>query len=317
MENTNRRPVFQVLVALSFLLMVIVNALATLLPINGITTGEISDRYPNLFAPAGITFSIWIIIYVLLAVYVVYQFSFFRMPRDGDSAMAMTNIGFMFFLSSVANVVWIFAWHYEQIFVSAIAIAVIMLCLMIIAFILRKMKMSISERICVRLPFSIYFGWITVALIANIVALLVSIQWDQFGLSESFWTVVVLLVGAIITFSTMMFHKDFVYGLAVVWAYVGILLKHLDAKEFDGQYPAVILTVCVCAAVLFMGSMYVAIFSKLLKRKEVAIPETSAEAVEITNSEATDKPTTEAPEKTDSAEALDIISKKSNPKTPS
>ena len=48
-----------VLVALSYLVMVAVNALANILPIGGMNTGAVSDSYPNLFAPAGITFSIW------------------------------------------------------------------------------------------------------------------------------------------------------------------------------------------------------------------------------------------------------------------
>ncbi|MGL4282813.1 hypothetical protein [Eubacterium aggregans] len=53
-------------VGLSFLAMIIINMLAVLLPINGISTGAVSDAYPNLFAPAGITFSIWSVICLFL-----------------------------------------------------------------------------------------------------------------------------------------------------------------------------------------------------------------------------------------------------------
>lgn len=56
----------KITVAVTYLIMVIVNALANILPINGIDTGAISDSYPNLFAPAGLTFSIWGVIYLLL-----------------------------------------------------------------------------------------------------------------------------------------------------------------------------------------------------------------------------------------------------------
>jgi hypothetical protein len=58
---------------LGFLGTIIVNGLANALPINNRTTGELSDQYPNLFVPAGLTFSIWGLIYILLAIFVVYQ----------------------------------------------------------------------------------------------------------------------------------------------------------------------------------------------------------------------------------------------------
>jgi hypothetical protein len=48
---------------------VIVNFLAVLLPLNGRTTQELSDSYPNLFVPAGYVFSIWSVIYILLIIF--------------------------------------------------------------------------------------------------------------------------------------------------------------------------------------------------------------------------------------------------------
>ena len=48
-----------------------VNALANILPLNNQTTGEISNRLPVLFTPAGYVFSIWSVIYVLLIVWLV------------------------------------------------------------------------------------------------------------------------------------------------------------------------------------------------------------------------------------------------------
>ncbi len=59
---------------LSFVLMLVMNVLATTLPINGQATNEVSDRYDTLFAPIGFTFAIWGVIYLLLGVYTVVQF---------------------------------------------------------------------------------------------------------------------------------------------------------------------------------------------------------------------------------------------------
>ena len=74
----NNKILINTFVAITYLAMITINALANILPINNMTTGDISDKYGNLFAPAGITFSIWGLIYLLLAAYVVYQFGLFQ-----------------------------------------------------------------------------------------------------------------------------------------------------------------------------------------------------------------------------------------------
>ena len=70
--------VTKIIVILTFLAMVITNSLANIIPINGQNTGEVSDSYQNLFAPAAITFSIWGLIYLLLAIYTLYQIFFYK-----------------------------------------------------------------------------------------------------------------------------------------------------------------------------------------------------------------------------------------------
>ena len=72
----------KILTIVTFIAMVVVNFLANRLPINNRSTGAISNAYPNLFAPAGLTFSIWGLIYLLLAGYLLYQFISFGMKKD-------------------------------------------------------------------------------------------------------------------------------------------------------------------------------------------------------------------------------------------
>lgn len=84
-------------VAVTYLIMVIVNALANILPINGIDTGAISDSYPNLFAPAGLTFSIWGVIYLLLLGYTLYQFGLFQGDKSKVKTELLRKIGIVFF----------------------------------------------------------------------------------------------------------------------------------------------------------------------------------------------------------------------------
>ncbi len=279
MEETKRSPVFRVMIVVAFLLMVTINAFAMLLPINGQTTAEVSDAYSNLFAPAGITFSIWSVIYILLAAYVVYQLVFFSKNRDSDTYGTMVKVGMVFILSSLVNAAWIFTWHYELFPASVILIAVLLLCLILISLFLRKKKLTFVEKVFVRLPFSIYFGWITVATIANITTLLVSIGWSGSGLSEATWTIAMIIVGTLIAFATVLFAGDPFYGLTVIWAFLGIVLKHLEPAGFDGQYMPIVFVTCGCIAILLLEVLLIAVFGKLptsAKKKDLPPEESIA-----------------------------------------
>ncbi len=105
-------------VAISYIIMILVNALANIIPINGVTSGEVSDFYGNLFAPAGVTFSIWGVIYFLLLLYTIYQFGFLQKGVDPYKEELLKKIGIYFSISSILNAIWIFTWHYRIIELS-------------------------------------------------------------------------------------------------------------------------------------------------------------------------------------------------------
>lgn len=254
----------KILVVLALILMVTVNAMANILPINGVGTGEVSDSFPDLFAPSGLTFAIWGVIYVLLAVFAIYQTGLFSKDKTLFDTKWLRNVGFYFVLSSMANTIWIFAWHYKIIELSLIMMLVILASLIKIIHILKKQKLSTKERLIIKLPFSVYFGWITVATIANIVTLLVAWNWNRFGLSEQVIAILVIGVGAIIGISTVLSNKDIAFGMVFIWAYMGILLKHLSESAFNGEYKGIITTVIV-SIVLFVISI-ISISLKKLKK---------------------------------------------------
>ncbi|MGZ8809099.1 MAG: tryptophan-rich sensory protein [Mycobacterium sp.] len=247
--TTAFRPI-TALVAVTYLSMVTVNTLANALPINGVRTGDVSEAYPNLFAPAGYAFSIWGVIYLLLAVHVLYQFGLFRAgPPSSDRAALLDKVGLFFSISSLANVAWVFAWHYDVIWLSVLLIVVILVCLAVITRTVVTAGLTTREKLFIGVPFSVYFGWITVATVANTTVFLVSLDWDGFGLAESTWAVVILLVAAAIGTAAMLRNRDVVYGVVLLWAYTAILVKHLSAGGFDGSHPQVIATVIACLAV--------------------------------------------------------------------
>lgn len=266
MAVNQKNGLMKIMVTATFLLMVIVNALANMLPINGQTTGGVSDAYPNLFAPAGLTFAIWGLIYLLLAAYTLYQLGLFRNSSSKLEGTLLNRIGLFFSISSLANTAWIFAWHYHFISVSMLFMLVILVCLTVIAATIKNADLPPRDRLFVRLPFSVYFGWITVATIANATVLLVSLGWNRFGLPEAVWAVVMIIAGFLIASAVMLKNRDFAYGLVVIWAYLGILMKHASADGFAGQYPAVITTVIICLFFLIAAEVYLLIFSRKTAR---------------------------------------------------
>jgi len=200
-----------------------INGLANALPINEQTTGEISDRFHVYFVPAGYVFSIWGLIYLALMAFAVYQ----ALPAQRENPH-LRRIGYLFALSCVANSAWIFLWHYE--FFELTLVAMFGLLLSLIAMYLRlgigRVRVSTAEKWLVHIPFSIYLGWITVATIANVTSVLYYLNWDGWGIRPEIWAVIMLVVGAGITSAVSISRGDVAYVLVIVWAFVGIAVKH-------------------------------------------------------------------------------------------
>ena len=245
------------LVLLSYLVMILMNYLANALPLNGLTTGEVSDIYSNLFAPAGYTFAIWGLIYLLLAFHVVYQLGFFRSGERSEVTQLLRKVAVYFSVSSLANALWIVTWHYGKLSMSIILMLIILVSLIVINAMTVKAKLTTKEKFFIRLPFSVYFGWITVATIANITAFLVDKNWAGFGLSDQTWTILILLVGTIIGLITLLKNRLATYGFVLVWAYIGIYNEHVSVSGWDDAYPNIILTVSLCIIVLILVSLWV------------------------------------------------------------
>jgi hypothetical protein len=246
----------RIFLTVAYLAMVVVNYLANSLPLNGRQTGEISDAYANLFAPAGITFSIWGVIYALLALQILYQWGLFHQNGSSDAPL-LRRVGILFGLSSLANTGWVFAWHYDQILLSTVLIVTILVLLAAIAVTLRDRMLDARQTWFVRVPFSVYFGWLTVATVANITVLLVSAEWDGFGIDNPVWAVAVILVAASIGCVTLIRNRDMAYGLVLVWAFTGIVIKHASADGFGGRYWEVIATALASIVAFVVAEVFV------------------------------------------------------------
>ncbi|MHC1733964.1 MAG: hypothetical protein AB9888_18275 [Bacteroidales bacterium] len=212
--------------------MIVMNYLANALPLNGKTTGQLSDSWPNLFVPAGITFSIWGVIYILLLIFCVIQFT-------TSYQVAIGRIGWLFGLSCLFNGLWIVAWHYERLPLSLILMAGLLVCLIWINIFIRDLPDGF-----IKAGFGVYLGWICIATIANVTALLVTQGWQGFAVSEQSWTMIMIVIGAVIVSLTIWRVSNPYIGLAVVWAFAGIMIKRQD------DYRAIFLTAALAAVVV-------------------------------------------------------------------
>lgn len=211
--NQNPNPMMKILNLLLFALMLAMNYLANALPLGGKTTGELSDAYPNLFVPTGITFSIWGVIYLMLLLFVLLQF------REPNKEIVQ-QLGWLFAISCILNSLWIVAWHYKWLPLSLIIMLGLLVTLVVINISLKEQPLSITKA-----SFGIYLGWICIATIANVTALLVSYAWSGWGLSPQVWTILMIAIGASIVLITQVQLSNPFIGLAVVWAFLGIAIK--------------------------------------------------------------------------------------------
>ncbi|MHA2291148.1 MAG: hypothetical protein ACXACK_03215 [Candidatus Hodarchaeales archaeon] len=228
-------------------LTLLVNFLSNALPLNGKTAGELSDTYPNLFVPAGYVFAIWGIIYIFLIIFGIYQ----ALPRNRNKSFHEA-ISFYFIISNLANATWLFLWHYEQVLLSLFAMLVLLLSLIMIYLRLGigVAQTERNEKFVVHTLFSIYLGWITVATIANVTALLVSVSWDGFGISDEIWTMLILLIATVIVLLVIITRKDIVYGLVPVWAFIGILVKQFENSVIVASLAGIF------AGIIFLGVLF-------------------------------------------------------------
>ena len=208
---------------IAFVLTLLVNGLAgSTTIIGGKNTAQISDANPTLITPAGYVFSIWGVIYILLGIFVVFQ----ALPSERGKEF-QKRAGWLFGLSSVANIVWLFLWQFEYLSLSCVVMFLLLATLILIYLRLKigKSTAPLREKLAVHLAFSVYLGWITIASIANVTVTLVSLDWNGFGISPETWAILIIIVALLITILVTATRKDAAYGLVIIWALVGIAVK--------------------------------------------------------------------------------------------
>jgi hypothetical protein len=225
---------------------VAVNGLANALPLNGQTTGEVINRDPVYFLPAGWVFSIWGLIYLASGIFVVYS-----LLSAGRRNPRVQRLGPPFLFTCVANCAWLFLWHWERLPLSLVAMGILLLSLIACYAIAHADRdaTTLAERFCVRFPFSLYLGWVSVATIANVTLTLDRAGWDGWGLEPQLWAAIMIAAGGVLAALIGIGRSDPVYAAVFVWAFIGIAARQRDATLVAGTALVVAAAAAVVALV--------------------------------------------------------------------
>lgn len=244
-------------------MVVVVNAMAVTLPINGQSTAEVCNKYINLLIPANITYMIWSFLYLALLAFIGYQLWLaFSGQHRQELTQLITRIRSWWLVSCLANAGWLFAWHYEKILLAALIMLLLLISLAAIHqnFAIASGEAPLREKLFVHVPFSLYLGWASIVFIMNISALAVSWGWHGQGISQVTWVVLMVVLGTLSAVYMILQHNNIIYALVNVWAFYGLILKRSDA---DVMAEHAIVQACVIA----IGVIAIAISWQLYRRQ--------------------------------------------------
>lgn len=238
---------FKHITLLFAVLTIIFNSLSEAIPINGVTSAQVSAKYQTLFTPAGYVFAIWGVIYIGWLAYAIYPY----LNRKQDHTWMLPAFPY-FVISAIANMLWLVLFHYEQIGLSVLVILVLLGSLIQIY---RKLEIGIYPASAktswmVHVPMSIYLGWVSVATIANISAALVQVGWNGFGLASATWAIIMILVAAVLGCIMLIRRKDFVFVAVLLWAFWGINVA------IGNTQPSETLVIYLAIAMLLIMAIY-------------------------------------------------------------
>ncbi len=242
-----------------------------------LNVGEVSARYESLFTPAGITFGIWGIIYTALGILCLYHIVIaYKHDKNHPSNTDLERMGLYFMITNIASAGWLVAWVSERLLISVGLIAIQLFCLIAI-----HIRLGIYSRIrhaasktCTQFPLSIYLGWISIAVIANMAAYLTAIGWNGMGLTQMQWTIIMISIAVALALIMIFVRHNIYFGFVIAWGLYGILLK-LKAKD-DNAFDYVINTAWLGFGLILISCLFQIFRNSRFKQPRKIFPSASA-----------------------------------------
>jgi|GEM_PF-311944 len=202
--------------------------------IGGYDMAEISAKYESGITPAGFTFSIWSIIYLALFVMTIFHLvNAFKKSEDYITNRELKLIGLTFAINQLAISVWVYSWLNDM---PGISLALLLVQFFTLYVIDRRLQLLNPKKgkvslFITQMPISIYFGWITIATLANFAAWLVSLGWLANMTTNLYVSYVLLMIAAAIGVVVVYFKHNIFYGLVVLWAIFGVIMRLFEKSE--------------------------------------------------------------------------------------
>lgn len=254
MKASTQEPRSGIVLPLATLLAILatltVNILSNFFPPEGLNIGEIANTLLKgvQITPANYAFAIWGLIYLGLIAYGIYQF---RPAQRGN--LTIRRVDYLLIIACIAQLAWVSLFTLRLFWLSVVAMLAILLPLIGAYLQLRiGRRVSRERQWLAHVPFSIYLGWISVATIVNIASALYISGWGGWGISAEAWTVIMLIVGAMIAAIVAIHRADVAFTLVFLWAYVAIAIRQLDNPSI---WITAVMAAIVLAVLLVFGRM--------------------------------------------------------------
>ncbi|MFH6602682.1 tryptophan-rich sensory protein [Maribacter algicola] len=235
----------------SVILVIAVNYISQAIRINETTIGEVSNKYFNLFTPAGYAFAIWGLIFLGLLGYGIFQV---RRAYSDKANDFIEQTGYWFTTANLLNCAWVFAFAYEYTGLSVLIMLGILFSLVkiILNTNMERWDAPIGIIAFVWWPICIYSGWIAVATIANIAAYLAKLNWNGGFLSETTWTIIMIVIATVLNLVMIQKRNMREFAAVGVWALFAIYVRHTSEVE-SIAYTALGGSSIILAAILWHG----------------------------------------------------------------
>lgn len=238
--------------SIALIVTIVVNYLSNTGIFNGNTMETISDKYSNLFTPAGYAFSIWGLIYLGLLGFVIYTGRGVFNKQKAEPVLL--KIGWWFVLSCLANSLWVITWLYDYTGISVLIMFFLLICLLKI-IVNTRMELDhhpLPKYLFIFWPFALYSGWISVAFIANIAAWLTKINWEGWGFSEISWTLVMICVAGLVNILMITIRNLREFGAVGIWALIAI-----SVANNNNEGSSTVVYACYAVALLILISIII------------------------------------------------------------
>lgn len=230
---------------ISFLCMMIASITAAVLPINGQTTGNVSNSYAILAFPSKYVFFAVILIYISILHWFYNQW---QMVRKHNFTITLFQT-ILFVSSMIFQILWIYFWLQEQFIASSVVLFISTLL-----FGIYYLLMPVDNTFTGRLPISFYLAWLILLFMINIAMMFVYYHWlgVGFGLSQPLWAVILLTFVMAIALHIRFHHYDPYFPVLFIWFFIGIAIAN-NFEELLVSTSAVFLSGVLVAGILFIS----------------------------------------------------------------